>query len=270
MKRLVSLLMGLALILSLSATVFADVIWIPQNTFLEQNMNQCSRTDREYQTVTDVPVYESPESDRVLWTLDQGKDIWIYYTYTDAEGNRWGNCESDDFSQSGWIPLAYTSLVYDYLSFEEDYGHMFREVGKTLTPDLADEDQTIYFWEYPGSPNGFVYPFTETDISIPYSLAYTDPQGREWGFISYHRGIRNMWVCVSDPSADFTDLYPDGAPQVPVTEPEETDPTLPSEPIVPLTPSSAGSLRMGTGVAVVLCVVVSVVILVKMRKKKNS
>lgn len=269
MKKLLTLMLALILLLSLIPAARADVIWIPEDLFLEQHMAECIRTDRAFRALTDTPVYESPQSDRVVWTLAEGESVWIYYTYTDAEGNRWGNCEQSIGAETGWIPLAYTELVYDYISFEEDYGHLFETPEETLTLDSGFDGQEIRFWEYPGSESG--YTGTVNGEYLPsFGYLYTDAGGRQWGYIGYHMGWRNVWVCLSDPTADFAALYPEGAPLVEVTEPGETDPTLPAEPIVPQNAPGTVALRLGVSVAVVLCVAVTIALLVRMQKKKNG
>ena len=130
MKRLMTMMLALVLVLSMAVTAYADVLWIPENPFLEQHMEDCQRIDRSYRAITEVTVYQSPENDKVLWTIPEG-DAWgVYYTYQDASGNLWGCVEDFETGEAGWIALAYTELVYDYISFAEEFGHEFQTLDE--------------------------------------------------------------------------------------------------------------------------------------------
>ena len=54
-----------------------------------------------------------------------------------------------------------------------------------------------------------------------YARTFTDEQGLVWGYIGYFRGVRDRWVCITNATATFEELYPDGAP-VRGQKPEET------------------------------------------------
>ncbi len=265
MKRLFSLIFALVLMLSMSTAVLADVIWIPDDLFLNQHMKDCERTDRSYRALTEVKVYEDPESRKVLWTMVEGDTCWIYYTYEDADGNLWGCTENIETCEVGWIPLAYTELVYDHISFEEDYGHLFTQESGVL--DETYVGQTIYFWRYPGYEFGYQVPVE----SYPpdYWHTYTDEDGRVWGYTGYYMGWKGYWFCVDDPTADFATLFPNGAPEVEITEPDETEPTLPIEEIVPEPSQKTREVYTILTVGVILCVAVSAVLLVRAKKKSK-
>lgn len=262
MKRIIVLLLSLMLAAGLTVPVFADLIWIPEDPFLHAHMSECTRTDRSFRALTDTPIYESPESNKVLMTLAEGEAIWIYYTYVDADGNHWGNCEDTTDWITGWIPLAYTELVYDHISFEEDYGHLFTQESGTL--DEAYVGQTIYFWNYPGDESGTQVP---VEVYPPdYWHTYTDEEGRVWGYTGYYMGWKGYWFCIDDPTADFDTLFPEAAPEVEITEPDETAPTLPAGQIVPKPSADAMVLRIGVGAAVIGCVGLTALTLMKKRK----
>lgn len=273
MKNLMTVLLTLLMVAGLSVPVFADVIYIPEDPFLEEYLNESQRMDRAYRALTEVTVYESPESDKKLGTLAKDESVFIYYVFTDARDNQWGYCErynseTYDLQFSGWLPMAYMELVYDYISFAEDYGDTFRNEEGQLSEAYADD--TVWFWNYPGSESGDPFDMAAwADDYLPeYHNIYQDEQGRSWGYVGYYYGHRNFWICLDEPTADFDTLYPSGAPQVEITEPGQTDPTLPAEEIVPQLSAGTRLLRTGITVAVVVCIVVTAVMLVKMKKKE--
>lgn len=265
MKRLYCLLLALVLVLAMAPAVRADVIYIPEDDFLEDHMFRCIEVRRSFRALTDVKVYQSPESATVKGTLAQGDAVHIYYQYVDDQRNRWGYVEDYETRIYGWVPMAYLELIYDYISFKQDYGHLFREEEWELPAEYAKSE--IRFWKYPGSEVFHIFKMAEWggDWMPSSSTLYTDQDGREWAFIGYYYGHQDAWICVSDPTADFETLYPSGAPEVEITEPGETEPTIPD---VEIKPNSSLS-PVAVGVGVVLCVAVTAVILVNMKKKKN-
>ena len=269
MKRLIILVLAVILLLGLSATAYADVLWIPDNLFLNQHMEDCQRSDRSYRALTEVKVYQSPEDDKVLWMAPAGYHCFIYYTYEDANGNLWGLTEnrSVDF-QAGWVPLAYMELVYDYISFEEDYGHLFEYVDEPIYLDEAYAGQEIYYWDYPGSDSWYSYQ-AEADYMPSFNCFYTDDQGLRWGYVNYHMGLRNVWFCISNPTAELTNLVPEGVPEVRVTEPGETEPTLPTEEIVPQISRKTKEVYTIIAIGVIGCVVISGALLLRAKKKSK-
>lgn len=264
MKRLTTILLSLLLLLSLSATAFADVIYIPEDPFLESHVLECDEMRRGFRALTEVTVYQSPESAIKAGTLAQDEMVHIYYTYTDGRGNQWGYCEDYESGVSGWLPMAYTELVYDFISFEEDYGDLFLSESGQLGPEYCGQE--IRFWSYPGSETCSTHPLSQQaeEYRPEYQQVYTDDAGRRWGYIGYYMGHRNCWICLDDPTADFETLYPSGAPEVEITEHGETEPTLPEEPIVP----AQSMTNVLICLAVIATVAVTVVLLIKLKKQK--
>lgn len=264
MKRLATLILALVLVLLMAPGVRADIIYVPSDNFLERHMDDCTHVDRAFETLTEVTVYHSPEDATVMGKIPQGTSVPVYYVYTDKQGNEWGLVELYEENISGWVAMAYLDLIYDFISFEEDYGHAFREEEWALPAEYAAG--VIRFWAYPGSDR-----CTEFDLAAwggdwmptAYTL-YTDPEGRNWAYINYYYGIRSVWLCVDDPTADFETLYPNGAPEVEITQPGETEPTLPDQEIKP------GGMPTGIiGIAVAACAGATAAVLV-MKKKKQA
>ncbi|MBR2046963.1 MAG: hypothetical protein IJ960_00015 [Oscillospiraceae bacterium] len=265
MKKLVNLLLALVLILSMTPAVYADVIYIPEDSFLDGHWQECTEVRRGYVARTEVTVYESPKSGKVEGKLSEGEGSHVYYTWTDEDGILWGYLEHyvpDANAIMGWVPMAYMALQYDHISFAEDYGDQFQYLDKWLYLDDSYLGQVIYFWNYPGSDYCDSWEAGDNADYLPaYDVIYIDAQGHRWGYVGYHMGFRDVWLCVSDPTADFATLYPNGSPEVEITEPL---PPLPQAEIKP--GSSPMPILIGGGA--VLCVVVTAVVLLK--KKKNG
>lgn len=50
------------------------------------------------------------------------------------------------------------------------------------------------------------------DFLPSYESVYLDEKNRCWGNVGYYYGMRNVWICIDAPDADFDTLYPSGAP----------------------------------------------------------
>ena len=275
MKRLMNFTLALLLVFNLIIPAYADILYIPEDPFLEEYLNESQRMDRSFQALTEVTVYESPESDKKMGTLAKDEPIFIYYVFTDAQGNQWGYCERYETETytlefSGWLPMAYMELVYDYISFNEDYSDTFLQQTGQLGDEYASE--TVWFWNYPGSETGETFDMAAwaADYLPEYDTVYQDGEGRSWAYVGYYYGRRHFWICLDDPTSDFAALYPDGATEVEITEPDETEPTLPAEKIVPEPSASTKLLRTGISFAVLICVSATVVLLVKMKEKEKE
>lgn len=270
MKRIGSFLLFLVLIaLVCPLTAQADVIYEPDDNFYQNHYENCTYVNRNFTAngpSGTVTVYKSPESSRVIWTMNNGEAINISYIYTDSEGIQWGICEDWENNLTGWAPMAYLEVIYDNISFWEDYGELLLDEEGQLSSEYAG--QTIYYWSYPGSETGYTLPLSDfEDTYLPgYDTVYRDDLGRTWGYISYYFGLRQVWICLDDPTADFNTLYPNGAPSVAVTE--EAAATEPDA-TAPIVPKESISTKVFTIAGVAVLVVVTGVLLTKMKKKDN-
>ena len=108
-------------------------------------------------------------------------------------------------------------VLYDYIAFEEDH---FDELYQ-YSGDYAEikETRSAIAWPWPGA-DAPLWTFEDLDMgSFRASYAYKDDEGREWGFVAYYYGSRNVWICLSDPlNQDMPVLNP--APSPGVWEPE--------------------------------------------------
>ena len=138
MKKVVSIIIVLLLAVCCAVNAGADVIFEPQDSFYESHRDQCEYHDRSYTANGpngDVKVYESPESDSVRATVENGEEIYVSYLYQDANGNIWGCTENWSTDISGWVPMEYLELIYDERSFEEDHGESFLREEGSLSAD---------------------------------------------------------------------------------------------------------------------------------------
>ncbi|NCB94409.1 MAG: hypothetical protein EOM40_17900 [Clostridia bacterium] len=167
--------------------VHADAIFEPENSFYENHRQDCEYVDRSY--TADGPegiveLYESPESSKVIETAENGSTFYVSFSYTDGESIEWAICENNETGSSGWVPMEYLSVVYDEISFEEEYGESITEESGAL--DSSNMGKTVNFWRYPGSEEAFPMEIGN-DYTPEYSKVFVDEQDRRWGFISYYK-----------------------------------------------------------------------------------
>lgn len=212
MKKWLCFLGTLICFLSCTSFVKADVIWQPMDSFYVENESKCTYVGRSFTANgpdSVVILYESPKSPKVVTTWENGFQAYISFTYEDENGVLWGIY--DDFTQSGWMPMEYMELIYDHISFFEDYGEEIIEQRGSLEEQYRGE--CVYFWKYPGSKEGYSYSMMQHDLPT-YNGVYTDEKGHSWGYIGYYYGSRDNWICIDQPTADYEQLYPDGGPQI--------------------------------------------------------
>lgn len=189
----------------------ADVIYEPVDSFYEAHREECDYVDRSYTAngpEEAVTVYKSPESSKVITTVENGTELYISYSYIDERDIIWAFYEDWDNDLRGWMPMEYLTVIYDHISFAEEYRDSIVEESGCL--DESYDGQTVYFLNYPGSTS-----FTESvvgDGNLPeYSSVFVDEEGCKWGFVNYYRGIRNSWICLDMPTSDPGTLYAQGA-----------------------------------------------------------
>lgn len=200
--------------------VRADVIWEPRDSFYEGHVSACKYVGRTYTANGPdgkVILYESPVSARKVATWENGYKVYIGFSYEDEKGTLWGVWEDGD--KSGWMPMEYMDVVYDNISFAQEYAAEIREQDGTLDERYLDKE--IFFWSYPASPGRSSMKITD---NLPeYHRTYTDSQGHIWGNVGYYYGHKNFWMCLDMPDAEPDALYPDTAPEIGASQPEEKD-----------------------------------------------
>ena len=218
MKKLVYVLSALISCMFFTAPVQADVIFEPEDSFYQSHAKDCEYVSRQFTAngpEGKVIVYESPESPEVVDTWENGHKVTVSHTYEDKDGVLWGVCES-----GGWMPMQYMEVVYDNISFMEEHAAEIKEQSGRLDGQAGEK---IYFWKYPGSEVAYKASIQAEPPS--YEQVYEDSQGRQWGYVVYYYGDRDVWVCMDQPAADYGQLYPQGAPKESLKDGEEEEPT---------------------------------------------
>ena len=198
--------------------------------------------------------------------IGNGTRLFISHTYS-LNGNIWGLMEinSSGFptgnSPSGWVQMEQLLLIYDYISFAEDYGDKFYDYTETLGWFNSAVD--VVMWTWPGS--GYYTSVVEsrylsnTGTTVEY--AYKDSDGREWGFTK-SKYYGNVWVCLSDLSNNSIPAFN------PAPEPARWQP---GEEHLALEPSGGLSLPVLIIILVIsLAAVTAVLIRVFWKKDKHS
>lgn len=258
----------------------ADVIWEPQNSFYEEHSSECNYVNRLY--TADGPdgvviVYESPESDKMCATWENGTTVWISFTYEDERGILWGISEEEE---NGWMPMDYMKVVYDSISFEEEYGGQIEAQSGEVEEQYRND--TIYLWKYPASEQYSMMDLKSlgAEYMPQYDAVYSDETGHQWGKIGYFYGLRSVWVCLDAPTSDYAALYPDGAPQIgekehsgdaaqqspEAVQPQDTEDGR-TERIEPQAGQAGDRTVVTVVVLVVLVVLVTAVLLIVLKKR---
>jgi hypothetical protein len=187
------------LIMAMTCTIaYADVIWEPDDDFYKKNAEFCEYEGRNY-TVNSregsVKVQKSPQSTKLIDTVENGVTLYVSFTYTDRGGKAWGVVELDD-DRTGWLLMKNLAVVYDSISFKKDHADEFKKYNDEFTSYDTQED--IIFWSFPGSGeiSARVSGIRKGDMSISYT--YTDVDGRLWGYVGYYQASKG-WICISDP-----------------------------------------------------------------------
>ena len=257
-KRMITMFLAALFLLPLfSLSARADIIYEPQDTFYNLHREECDRLARNYIADGpngDVTVYVSPESDKEVKKISNGTEIHISYIYEDDRGILWGYCDFWEENNSGWLPMEYIDLIYDFISFREDHAEEISEEEGSL--DEAFSGERIIFCSYPGSDR-----YTEATAGeyLPeYYQLYVDASGTRWGFCGYYMGHRNGWINLDNPSQ-----VPEAQPDSPETVPNAPEPGTQAE----IKPQRNMVLTIGLSAAIAAVVLITAVALKKMKSK---
>ena len=206
MKRVVGFLMLLLIMMPLVA--YADVIAEPKNDFYEQHQSRIVYLGRSFAANGEsggVSVKKAPNAKSEVAKLLNGEVAYIEYSCL-YDGEFWGFTRygasqitfGDKFdSRYGWVKLDQMLVLYDYVAFEEDhFDELYPYNGDY---DAIKETRAAIAWSWPGSdaPLWTIEDLNMENLRVAY--AYRDAEDREWGFVTYLYGSRNVWLCLSDP-----------------------------------------------------------------------
>ncbi len=202
MKRCMTLLLILVLALGLGMNALADVIFEPEDAFLQKHIDECSYENRVYVVTVDgeaADIFEDPKG-KPIARLPAGVEYLISWIWPEDGG--WGLLDFKNWKgeiRSGWIRLRDLTVKYDSMSFAQEHASEFLYPEEPV--HFEPEDCSLArFWPYPGAdaPTGFA----ESPTELQFNTLYEDPEGRRWGFVSYYYGHRNFWVCLTEPEAE--------------------------------------------------------------------
>jgi len=206
--------------LVLTVPVFADVIWEPDNQFYREHADACEYHNRSYLANSPqgyVDLCKAPGS-TVTVRVDNGQTLHANFLYED-----WAYVTTQD--AEGWAELDQLSLIYDGISFAQEYSDQILPSDASVTaPLLTDYIQsggtTLVCWPY---PNAAVYSYCNSNgadmlealLEYGFSSVFTDEEGHLWGYCGYLYGFRDFWVLLDDPGAG------DGVTPAPEDSPED-------------------------------------------------
>ena len=213
MRRFLTCILTLAALLALAAPARMDMLWEPDdNAFYNRHRGECSIEQRSYLANGPdgfVTAWDAPGGSQVRAQYENGTSLWIAFLYQDwGLISRW----EDGEEITAWVPLADLSLIYDYISFEEEYGDRITDYNGEFA-DYSGDAEVVNFYGYPGAPEisdslkikeilGRLTGTKEYNSHI--SRIFVDEDGRTWGYVGYIYGRRNVWFCLDEP--DGTDF----------------------------------------------------------------
>ena len=242
MKRIFSLTLAILLFLA-GFSAFGDVVFAPPSDFYETHRKECATVERNYYANGKegyINLHEEPKG-AVCGYLTNATKVHIFCTYEE-----WGMISYVDGTpqqKEKWVSMKDLYLIYDEQSFREEHADQITN-GEPLT--LSEDLPYFYVYTYPGAENPSSISYISPEMQA--TARYTDPEGRIWGRIAYFQGIRNEWICFSDPTAliepfggdpDLSQI--EGAEEKtdepfseesPLVEPEEVPEKLPVNPLL--------------------------------------
>jgi len=203
--------MAVSFLLMTPFSVSADAIALPRNDFFQEHYDQLVLLGRSFVvngTGGSVPVKDEPEAKSDITRLENGEVVYIEYSCLYGE-EYWGLIDTYRFS--GWVALSQLLVNYDYVAFGEEHpGELYTYTGSY---DEIKKAGAVIAWPWPGADAPLWTIENLNTANFWVSLAYEDAQGREWGFVPYLYGSRNIWVCLDEPlNSDIPAFNPTHGP----------------------------------------------------------
>lgn len=211
MKRILPILLTLLLAIALAPPALADVVADPWEEIYDGPDNA-----EELEWVSGVFYANSPNGRAIskqdpsnafnFMSFPNGTQLYIDVQWA-YEGANWGYISSyteegkeTEYGDYGWVPMAELAPLYDNAAFMTDYADRIYPFDQAAA---ALQSTQFYIWAYPGSGEQYdsymEYPL-DSPSDIEFSLAYTDAEGRVWGYSPYLYGWSDIWVCITDPT----------------------------------------------------------------------
>lgn len=265
MKKWIYLLGAAISCMLFTITPKADVVFEPDDSFYHAHALECTYVGRQYTANGpdgQVSVYESPQSPKTVDTWQNGRQETVYFTYEGQDGITWGVGQD-----GGWVPMEYMQVVYDNISFMEEHEAEIKSQGGTL--ESQPKGSKIYFWKYPGSQVN--YEGSIEDGPLSYEKTYEDSEGNSWGYIGYYYGYRDVWVCIGQPTADYGQIYPQGAPEESLQENRQDKSSQHTqEGAQRIEPKRDYTMAVWAAVLVIAVMAVTVLLLALLKKKAGK
>ena len=203
----------------LGATVYADVISVPDNAFYRSAYKNCEYINwRSFDVLEDSNILKSPLKTTVVNKVKKGDTVDIGFTYTDKNGDVWGCCMFDKRSAlgrstDGWIKMSKVSEIYSTFTFIDEHSDEFSDYSGELDDYIPQEK--VVLWEYPYSENCYSVKaedwFTKENYPFKNEIAdkcWTDENGNMWIYsgkwATKDFGYNDRWVFL--PAPESTDL----------------------------------------------------------------
>ena len=224
------LLLTLLLCLLAAPAIRADAIIEPEgDSFYSSHRDDVQYLFRAYiANGADgyVSLYKSPLSTRVRENVANGTVLSCSFLYTDAGGAAWGGVWGTGFSLRGWVRLDDCVVQPDYLSFDEAHQDDFVPYDSRFD-DALRQGASLVLWTYPGSgvvaAENIDAQWFDGNMAEHFSQCYVDADGRFWAYVGYCYGVRNSWLCLSDPENADIPADPDVLPAGPALIPPADD-----------------------------------------------
>jgi hypothetical protein len=212
MKRLAALFV-LAILALTTPVAHGDVLIEPKNNFWEQHREQMVHLERGFTVLADagsVAVHKAPNVKNAVKNLNNGQTFIVDYACL-YDGVYWGYSLGHD----GWVEMTQLRLLYDYPDFDAEHQGEFYPYDGGFA--ALEETGEALAWRWPGAdqPTWTLSLDPENLTSSMFSWAYRDADDRQWGFLTYYYGYRNVWICISDPmNPDIPTFNPAPAPTI--------------------------------------------------------
>ncbi|MCL2884617.1 MAG: hypothetical protein FWF49_03955 [Oscillospiraceae bacterium] len=222
-KRCISaLLLTVIFALAFPLAAFADVILEPNDAFYHSHSGDYTDLKRYFYANGRngfVSLKEAPDSQKEIDVVTNGDVLWIAGTCP-YSGVIWGITEitTSDPGQNNatyaWVPMDQLLVKYDYISFYDDHKDKIFTYSGNYDSLKTTEEITLWSWPGSGVIQETLDPATISNL-FAVEYAYKDGQGRIWGFVYYWMGLRNAWICLSDPTnTNIPAFNPAPAPQL--------------------------------------------------------
>ena len=199
LRTLLTLTLTVLMLTVLALPAAADIIYEPNNLFYNTHREECEYLRvRHYVANTKegyAYLYQSPDNAMTVRACPNGEEIAITWLYTAPDGAEWGMVNDE----SGWICLNDWSLVYDSREFLKDHEAECVPFDSESAAEIpATEEKPVIAWSYPGGDRA-EYTLSNGNVAYFVNQTYTDANGTVWGHIGYMYGMRDFWVCLSNP-----------------------------------------------------------------------